>query len=457
MTIRRNVLAGLFLALTAALPAVYPVSSYAENAAVKSQHPVLTRLIAEENGQAPTKTGYDKIIAHRGVYQKPITVQYPEMYSVAENSIRAFDRAKIWGFEMVEIDVRLSQAGTPYVIHDKVLNRSTTLDIGTNYNGVTYNLAADTAFNKTNQLTREENARRKKQGRHDLLWEHDDRPYALAIHTGARTNAELNGTKLKMYEPGGEMYLSDAGDLETLSSFLAYATQYTSSPLVVLDLQDPKTTEAAANVIISLGLQKRVVLKFMARSAVDDTGLKNHEDRGPAETIARWGNGLFYVIQVNDGELQNNQGQIAKYGKTWNIIDYINKFRATGRIIGVGISKPYNNVQGIDGKKQALTQVRDYFQTAGRRMPTIGTISNPDFGFKTFGKCFVYSFSGNPGKDGRVKTNLYTIENQTERRDFANTMDYVISDVIPVAENYYGNFIYRFLNGAESFQTALCR
>jgi glycerophosphoryl diester phosphodiesterase len=430
MTIRRNVLAGLMLALTTILPVAMPTDSLAA-APKQPMNQVLARLINEENGQRP-QGGY---VFHRGMFQPSAEGSTQLMNGIPENSLAAVARAKSYGAEMIEIDVRLSKNGTPYVVHDFALNRSTTVSRGT-YKGSEFNIMLVEKWNVD------------KSGFH--------LPMPKSIMIQKTPDKVLNKAFLKAYSPGNKMTKGER--LLTLRAFLAAVCTSIYEPLLILDLQDPQTTEAAANVIKDLGLQDRVILKFFAKTAVDDSKLSKFLDDGPKNTIAGWGNDLHYIIQFNDGQLtkylsdDTNPARIVKYGKLWTPVQYADKFRATGRLVGVSLSKPVDS-KNLDWAEKAVQVVADnYMYGSTTRLPLFGILINPDVGFRGKDKeCYMYNFNANEDSDHRVSLRRFVRSDHDERRVFADSLDYIIADVMPYKDpGSYQTFIYYNYNQFEA-------
>jgi hypothetical protein len=410
MTTKRHFIAGFMLALTAFLPA----ASYAQQ--VKPAHPVLERLIAEYKGQRRVLGG---LVAHRGIFHPSYLWSEKSLPGIPENSIASIDRTRALGVTMAEIDVRLTKDGVAYVTHDRVLNRSTTIDVGPGHFNILRAAAAG-------------------------------QPMQNAIPIARSLSSELNTAQLKGY--GLNNAMSVGGKLLTLKSFLATVDKNPKNPLLILDLQDPQTTKAAAAVVKELGLQKRVVLKFFANSAVVNNGSSGQD--GVNKTIASWGNGLFYIIQFNNGQLSYDENDarpvgITKFGKRWTIREYAEAFMKTGRVIGVSMSIPTagTSVWAVAPTKEAAA----YFNR--RSVPVFGVLVNPDASIRfPSGACKMISFQANPDVKNRVAWAEFRIALHKDRRAFADNQLYKIADVMPNQING----IWQMRDSYDDFQRTWC-
>jgi glycerophosphoryl diester phosphodiesterase len=455
MTVRRTALASLLLAMTAIVPIAMP-----EEATAQARAPMHSELARLRDRAYDHKAPIETEVAHRGIFhgfdgerKKNDVVVTKKSPSVPENSLEALDRASRYGFKVVEIDVRLSKSGTPWVIHDYILDRT------------------------VSGILKAEN---KKQIEFNILKAWANRGNRLhPTWISEKNDHELVGKKLKAYtstqiKKAPDYGMEITGEFLTLKQFLEKSKNRANVPLIILDLQDPQTTSAAAKAVKEVGMQDRVVLKFFANRAVESifTGFEatDYLD-GPRQTIENWGNDLWYIIQFNNNEFNwddNHSPLIYKYTskngvskREWTIKEYIDAFIATKRVIGIGLSMPLSVLnQDTDLQKKAAEQVareekavvyiRNTYQQRGLRMPLFGVIVNPDVAVaKTFGpsrdrQCLHYSFSGKPGSITRtyaktkttktfpaVSLNLYEVEAHRRRQAFAKSLDYFIEDAMP--------------------------
>ena len=225
--------------------------------------------------------------------------------------------------------------------------------------------------------------------------------------------------------------------IQTLQAFLNNARGVDT--LIVLDLQDNAAVAAAAAAIKATGMQNRVALKFFAESAVPDQELNGRDISNLVSAqINNWGSDLWSIIQFNDGQLtlQSRTGDatIFKYGYFIDPLVWANYFRATGRLIGIGISQP------TDVSKQekliALRRLSQYYESSDNAMPTIGFLINPDSSWVDSTGCKFYRFNANNDANGNVVTSAFSFDGAGEqrRRNFAKARDYIIADVLPQAD-----------------------
>ncbi|WP_197054353.1 glycerophosphodiester phosphodiesterase [Sphingomonas sp. 37zxx] len=262
-----------------------------------------------------------KYWSHRGIFYPTTKDSEVPLDGLPENSLDAITRAQDFGIQAVEIDVRLSSDNVPIVTHDKVTNRVNGLDgDGGKFNPKWY----------------------EKMGL----------PMPDAVLFANYTAANLNKTNMKAYDAGSRMSRTTE---KTMSLYELLVAVGKNGPLLILDIQDPETMKYAAEKVRDVGLQNRVVLKFFASAAVPDRSMPgNVVQPGHIEQtmidfvryqITIWGEDLWYIIQFNDSQLTAeaegvDAGKILKYGKLFDARTWSNAFRSTGRVIGVGISKP---------------------------------------------------------------------------------------------------------------------
>lgn len=375
----------------------------------------LTRLIQEtRNHSTPlgaTLLDFDprKVVAHRGLFHEAAEGSERDFASVAENSVSAVIRARNYGIKMVEIDVRLSSDGVPIVLHDHILNRNTTFDV----------MGGD-----LNIIYRQLNGQ--------------DMPPPILVSSQTADVLTNSNIFLKAYSAGGMMSVT-SDRLLTLRQFLIKVAAYNNAPgtvqgpLIILDLQSPALVSASARVVRELKMQERVVLKFFSNRAVpDDLGRTGDMSYIARRNIERWGNDLWYIIQFNNGELTDLPGNyvISKSGFDHTAITYAKGFIDTGRVIGIGMSMPNNGVDPF--AVLAVQQLKTFFSTPANRVPLFGILGNPDSSArKSVDNCFLHNHGFVPDGVTPLKVFPFSFATQTQRREFANSLDYIIADALP--------------------------
>ncbi len=424
-------------------------------------HPFLQELLnyAKKNhdyGSLPKHT----IIAHRGLFQVP-DVRSAKGWTksvLPENSLESVRRAKSFGIKAVELDVRSSKDGVPFVIHDLATNRNTEFDND-----------------------------RGKYNAHVLFREKEDGwnvSIPSSIYIKETNSAVLDqGWHLKAYTANEGMGVSEHETLVTLRKFLDTIltwenTEKAHYPLVILDVSDPVSAKASAEVVQLLGMQDRVILKFFATKAVVNYASET-VDTAAAHLISYWGADLHYIIQINSGEFTNVDGFgiFDRFAQSHTLplgaqpYRYVRAFLNTGRVIGVGITKPANSVKGdgnwyaSNGSEMLFNQIRASTEKTpqGRlikNFPIVGVWTNADSswikpagGNYTRPTCKLYRFNVAVDVDSKKSINPINYGLESQRREFAARMPYVIADILPL---YKKNNKHSYSAEINDFVNTLC-
>ena len=390
-------------------------------------HPLITQLYNETANRNVPAAQQKNYWAHRGLFNASAAGATETLTALPENSYVSVYRADTYGVPAVEIDVRLSSDGVPIVAHDFVTARSTGLD----------------GFN----------------GKYNPQWAMQmQQPLAGGMKISDYTATDLTWYRLKSYDPGSKMTLTNF-KVQSLAQLLTDLDLGKARPLIVLDLQDSATVAAAAAVVRAANMQNRVVFKFFAASAVPPMSTGGDTFKGASDQIKIWGNDLWYIIQFNDsqisGSTSSNPGRIINKDQYVDPIQWADSFRATGRLIGIGISRPSIVDSAV---LTALIRLNQHYDTVAP-MPQIGILINPDNSWVVPGQsCTFYRFSAKANANQNVTTTAfsYTDPGEQDRRNFALTQDYIIADLIPGKFNFQGKPYYGYSAGFADYNSSFC-
>ena len=201
-----------------------------------------------------------------------------------------------------------------------------------------------------------------------------------------------------------------------------------------------ETAIAVAKIVHEKNMHDSVVLKLFARKAFVVSGnVPSHwatppwfkhmkEEMAVTSTMTAipYSDRLYFIIQVNDGELNtgcdksnfNKCNFQSQNGITFNAKKYLDAWKDTGQVVAFSFSTPKNGGNRVVQHKRR--RIKGLASEYKGQIPTIGIIKTFD---NVDGQCNPISFDVMGGKNAFDRTQF------TGKASFARTMDMQIADV----------------------------
>ncbi|WP_439635362.1 glycerophosphodiester phosphodiesterase [Oceanicaulis sp.] len=450
-------------------------------------NPVLDAIItANENDQSCAnlacvpvfhkgqRTNYARtnFVAHRGYWHADMG-SYGSVTPLLENSPRAIWEAYDRGIPAIEVDVRVSQDDVAFAMHDVTLGRLmreyplddsrnvrtlTALQIRSTYSRICTGFWIFRSCMPDYSAHHLEVARRA----HDMVAAPRGSGRSLTVVGAIDLESVLSTIHDEIYDPGGRAVNED-----TIPNVSGHYM-----PLIILDIQDMHTAQAAARLVVQHNLQDWVVLKIFA-ARVTTVNPSQSVTSSPAEwffsQMPAYSDTLNYIIQINDSQIKNCSLfecylNIEGYARAHRPRDFIADFddylaSRMGNLIGIGLSTPSNPPEEATGHLES-EEKRDYVEQLYSDL-SLGYLNGNGTGRRmrlaTFGVSRSFEVVSQTGCEQRLfqqgshNWEPFNPADSSMRNEFASETDFNIADI---TRNQTGNYIIPLGNEHQSMYCA---